>query len=80
MSPRNFARHFAHEVDKTPAKHIEDLRLEAARRQPESTSSSLEEVAKASGFRSAEVLRRVFARRLEITPGQYRKSFGRAAT
>jgi AraC-like DNA-binding protein len=56
--------------------HVEDLRLEAARRQLESTAASLEEVAQFSGFKSAEVLRRVFARRLGTTPGQYRKSFG----
>jgi transcriptional regulator GlxA family with amidase domain len=36
MSPRNFARLFRQELRKTPAKHIEDLRLEAARRQLES--------------------------------------------
>jgi transcriptional regulator GlxA family with amidase domain len=77
MSPRNFARLFRHEVGKTPARHIEDLRLEAARRQLESTSRSLSDVAVASGFASAEVLRRVFARRLRTTPGQYRASFGR---
>jgi transcriptional regulator GlxA family with amidase domain len=78
MSPRNFARLFTQVVGKTPGKHIEDLRIEAARRQLESRSSSLEEVAKASGFRSAEVLRRVFHRRLGITPAQYRRSFGAA--
>jgi transcriptional regulator GlxA family with amidase domain len=77
MSPRNFARLFRQEVGKTPARHIEDLRIEAARRQLESTSRSLSEVAAASGFTSAEVLRRVFARRLRTTPGQYRDSFGR---
>jgi transcriptional regulator GlxA family with amidase domain len=77
MSPRNFARLFRQEVGKTPARHIEDLRIEAARRQLESTSRSLSEVATASGFTSAEVLRRVFARRLRTTPGQYRDSFGR---
>jgi transcriptional regulator GlxA family with amidase domain len=76
MSPRNFARLFAQEIGKTPGKHVEDLRLEAARRQLESTAASLEEVAKFSGFNSAEVLRRVFARRLGTTPGQYRKAFG----
>lgn len=80
MSPRNFARLFKQEVGKTPGDHIEDLRLEVARRKLESTTTSLDEVAEASGFRSAEVLRRVFARRLGITPGQYRKSFGGAAT
>lgn len=78
MSPRNFTRFFTQEIGKTPAKHIEDLRLEAARRQLESSAACLEEVATFSGFHSAEVLRRVFARRLGTTPGQYRKSFGRA--
>jgi transcriptional regulator GlxA family with amidase domain len=76
MSPRNFARLFTQEIGKTPGTHVEDLRLEAARRQLESTPASLEEVAKYSGFKSAEVLRRLFARRLGTTPGQYRKSFG----
>ena len=76
MSPRNIARLFTQEIGKTPGKHVEDLRLVAARRQLESTAASLQEVAKFSGFKSAKVLRRVFARRLGSTPGQYRKSFG----
>src|SRR5580658_905353 len=44
MSPRNFARVFAQEVGDTPARHLENLRLEAARRQLDTTSSSLEEI------------------------------------
>lgn len=76
MSPRNFARLFTQMVGKTPGRHIEDLRLEIARSQLESKLTSLPDVAKASGFRSAEVLRRVFVRRLGTTPGQYRRSFG----
>jgi len=77
MSARNFARSFQQQLGKTPARHIEDLRLEAARRQLEMTTLSLEEVADASGFASAETLRRAFRRRLGVTPGQYRASFGR---
>jgi transcriptional regulator GlxA family with amidase domain len=80
MSPRNFARVFTQEVGETPARHVENLRLEAARRQLETSSSSLEEVADASGFKSAEILRRAFARRLKVTPGQYRASFRQAKT
>lgn len=76
MSPRNFARLFHQEVGITPAKHIEALRLEAARRQLESTTLGLDEVADAAGFASAETLRRTFRRRLGITPGRYRASFG----
>ena len=76
MSPRNFARLFKQELGKTPAKHIEDLRLEAARRHLEGSSLSTDEVADACGLASAEVLRRMFQRRLHVTPGQYRASFG----
>ena len=75
-SARNFARLFKRETGKTPGAHIEDLRLEAARRQLESTSQSTDEVAAACGLASAEVLRRLFRRRLQVTPGQYRTSFG----
>ena len=78
MSPRNFARLFQQEVGKTPARYIEDLRLEAARRQIESAAMSFEEVAASCGFASAEILRRAFERRLGVSPRQYRASFGRA--
>jgi len=77
MSERNFSRVFTLEVGETPARHIETLRLEAARRQLETSSLSLDEVAEHSGFASAEVLRRAFTRRLGVSPGQYRSSFGR---
>jgi transcriptional regulator GlxA family with amidase domain len=76
MSPRNFARVFKQQVGETPAQHIENLRLETARRQLETNSLSLEQIAEASGFSSGEILRRTFVRRLGITPGQYRASFG----
>jgi transcriptional regulator GlxA family with amidase domain len=78
MSPRNFARLFQQEVGKTPARHIEDLRLDAARRQIESTALTIEEVATSCGFASAETLRRAFVRRLGVTPRQYRASFVQA--
>ena len=50
MSPRNCARLFRQELGKTPGKHIEDLRLEAARRQLESTSRTVEQILDACGF------------------------------
>ncbi len=76
MSPRHFARVFLQEAGATPARHIEDLRLEAARRQLERSTQTIETIADSVGFQSAEVLRRVFDRRLGVTPGQYRASFG----
>lgn len=77
VSARNFARLFQQEAGKTPVRYIEDLRLEAARRQIESTAMTFEEVAISSGFTSREIFRRCFVRRLGITPRQYRASFGR---
>jgi transcriptional regulator GlxA family with amidase domain len=75
MSPRNFARIFREEIGETPARHVETLRVEAARRQLETTQSSLDEVADICGFGSAEILRRTFFRRVGTTPGRYRSSF-----
>lgn len=66
MSPRNFARLFRQDVGKTPARHIEDLRPEVTRRQLELTALSLEEVADASGFTSAETLRRMLGDAWEL--------------
>ncbi|KAA6465292.1 GlxA family transcriptional regulator [Acidobacteria bacterium AB60] len=76
MSPRNFARLFQQEMGKTPARYIEDLRLETARRQIESTAMTLKEIALSCGFTSIEILRRAFVRRLGVTPHRYRASFG----
>ena len=74
MSPRNFARSFRAQVGTTPAKHIERLRLEAAKRQLETTNRNLDGVAAACGFTNCETLRRVFLRHIGMTPGQYRAS------
>jgi len=77
MSERNFARVFARELGTTPAQYVEQLRLEAARRELELTDKSLEQIALASGFRSAEVLRRAFMRHCGTPPGLYRDHFSR---
>jgi transcriptional regulator GlxA family with amidase domain len=75
MSPRHFARVFTQELGITPARYVEHARLEAARRQLELTEKSQEEIAAGCGFGSAELLRRAFLRRLDSTPGRYRRLF-----
>jgi transcriptional regulator GlxA family with amidase domain len=72
MSQRNFSRQFLHQVGKTPGKHVVDLRLEAAQRNMANTSLSLTDVARVSGFTSAEVLRRLFGKKFGVSPGRYR--------
>jgi transcriptional regulator GlxA family with amidase domain len=72
MSPRNFSRSFAATVGTTPARFLETLRLEAARRRLEETNGSMDQIASECGFGSAEVMRRSFVRHLGIPPSAYR--------
>jgi transcriptional regulator GlxA family with amidase domain len=75
MSPRNFARVFAKEMKTTPAKFVERLRLEAARRRLEESQNSMETIASECGFGNVNSMRNVFQRALKIAPGQYRRHF-----
>jgi transcriptional regulator GlxA family with amidase domain len=76
MSQRNFQRVFTAEAGKPPARYVEELRIEAARRYLERTTQSLDEIADRCGFGSADVMGRVFVRLLNSTPGEYRGRFG----
>jgi transcriptional regulator GlxA family with amidase domain len=75
MSPRNFARVFAREIRLTPAAYVEKLRVERARMLLESTDLPIEEVAARCGYGTVETLRRAFARRLHVSPSEYRGRF-----
>ena len=72
MSPRNFARVFRSEMNMTPAKFVESLRLEAARRRLQESNASLESVATTCGFRKlrryAQYLQARFASRARRVP------------
>jgi transcriptional regulator GlxA family with amidase domain len=76
MSPRNFARLFRQQVGETPAKYVERARLDAARRRLEEDDDKIEAVAAATGFGTAETLRRTMKRHMATTPEAYRASFG----
>jgi transcriptional regulator GlxA family with amidase domain len=75
MSPRHFARVFTREVGMTPARFVEEIRVEAARRRLEEAKEGVEAVASASGFGTAETLRRAFLRVLGVGPAAYRSRF-----
>lgn len=80
MSPRNFARVFLRETGITPAKYIEKLRLETARRRLEETRLTLDEISDECGVGNADGLRRLFIRHMKTTPSDYRKNFATALT
>jgi transcriptional regulator GlxA family with amidase domain len=75
MSLRHFTRVFSTEVGETPGKFVERVRLEAARRELETTNDTLDVIAARCGFGTAESLRRVTQRRLGVSPDSYRRRF-----
>jgi transcriptional regulator GlxA family with amidase domain len=79
MSVRNFSRVFRAEVGLTPASYVESVRLETARRLLETTALPVEGVATAAGFGTPESLRRALARRVGLSPREYRSRFGARA-
>ena len=76
LSERQFRRVFTAEVGRTPADHVEAVRLEAACRLLETTDRSVGQVARACGFATPETMNRTFRRRLGTTPGDHRRHFG----
>jgi transcriptional regulator GlxA family with amidase domain len=75
LSPRHFARLFRNEVGITPASWVETTRTAAARRLLEGGQYSPKQVAARCGFADADTLRRAFARRVGVTPSEYRKRY-----
>jgi transcriptional regulator GlxA family with amidase domain len=59
----------------TPAQFVEHARVEVARRRLEESSVGVEEIATASGFHSAEIMRRAFLRTVRVSPADYRHRF-----
>ncbi len=74
MSPRNFARAFRSEIGVTPAKAVEQLRLEAARQRVEAGGEKIDTIAAATGFGEAERMRRAFIRAFGQPPQALRRA------
>lgn len=78
LSPRQFARLFRTETGRTPAAHVEDLRIERAKQLLATTDLVIATVARRCGFGTVETLHRAFRRVTGVTPDQYRRRFGAA--
>ena len=73
MSSRQFARLFVKETGRTPAKAVEQLRVEAARIEVEARRHSLDEVARLTGFNSTDRMRSAFLRAYGQPPQALRR-------
>jgi transcriptional regulator GlxA family with amidase domain len=77
MSPRNFARVYKLKTGRTPAKAVEVLRVEAARRLLEDSERNIDQISRLCGFGDEERMRLTFQRNLGVSPRDYRNRFSR---
>jgi transcriptional regulator GlxA family with amidase domain len=77
MSPRSFSRHYRQSTGHTPARAVEAIRIESARRMLEQ-GTSVGQTAKRCGFGSEETMRRGFLKAIGASPQAYRERFGAA--
>lgn len=75
MSPRTFARRFVDEVGVSPHKWLTEQRVLHAQRLLESTTITVDDVARRCGFGSATLLRHHFSSLVGVSPGSYRQRF-----
>ena len=75
MSERSFSRHYAESTGFTPARAVERLRVEGARRLLTDTRLPIKRISQRCGFGSEETMRRSFLRLLSVTPQDYRARF-----
>jgi transcriptional regulator GlxA family with amidase domain len=74
LSPRQFSRAFQSETGQSPAKAIENMRLEAARAMLEDTNHPIDLVAQQTGFADRDRMRRAFMRAYGQPPQVIRRA------
>jgi transcriptional regulator GlxA family with amidase domain len=74
LSPRQFSRAFHAETGQSPAKAIENLRVEGARNLMEQSRHSIDEVARQTGFSDRDHMRRAFVRAFGRPPQALRRT------
>jgi transcriptional regulator GlxA family with amidase domain len=75
MSERSFIRAFRDDTGQTPAEFVKSVRLQAACRLLEETALAPKAIAQRCGLGSPAALRRMFMRRLGVSPTRYREKF-----
>ncbi|KQV66140.1 GlxA family transcriptional regulator [Rhizobium sp. Root1220] len=74
LSPRQFSRAFRAETGRSPAKAVENLRVEAARLMMEQGRHPIDVVATETGFADRERMRRAFLRAFGQPPQEIRRN------
>lgn len=79
LGERTFLRRFRAATGLKPTEYCQQLRVTKARELLEFTRQSIDQVAWQVGYRDSGAFRKVFARLVGVSPGDYRRRFGTAA-
>jgi transcriptional regulator GlxA family with amidase domain len=74
LSPRQFSRAFRAETGQSPAKAVENLRVEAARLMMEQSRHPIDIIARQTGFADRDRMRRAFLRAFGQPPQTIRRN------
>jgi transcriptional regulator GlxA family with amidase domain len=75
MSPRNFNRRFKAASGETVVKYLQQVRVEAAKKELEDGKLSFDKVSTRVGYENVSFFRRIFKQSTGLSPLAYRKKF-----
>ena len=76
MAERTFKRRFRQATGLSPLEYVQTLRLEEAKHLLETGADPVDAVANAFGYEDGGFFGRLFRRKVNLTPAQYRRRFG----
>lgn len=76
LSERAFKRRFNQATVMSPLDYVHTLRIEEAKQVLETAQTPIEKIAYDMGYEDSSFFRRLFKRKVGLTPQQYRKRFG----
>lgn len=77
LSPRHFKRRFRKATGESPLAYLQQVRIEAAKKQLETTQESMSEITYRIGYEDSSTFRRLFKKQTGISPREYRDKFCR---
>jgi transcriptional regulator GlxA family with amidase domain len=75
-SPRTLLRRFQEALGQSPMLYVQQLRVERAKALLETTRLSLDDITARCGYSDVSSFSKIFKRRTQITPKDYRRRFG----
>lgn len=75
LAERTFKRRFRAATGSTLIDHVQNLRIEAAKRLLEGERTAVDEISVEVGYEDASFFRRLFRRRTGLSPSEYRRLF-----